>query len=141
MRALFSFFSPGRLAGLALLAPCMALAQNPLSPALANAADPAAHTAALAYQGTIPRPLQAQQLGVQDWRAANNAVSDFPRGHADIVAWEAAQASANANASAVTPALPAAPALKGNPAASQPAAPHGAHHPAMHPQPPLTGQP
>ena len=139
MRALFSFFSPGRLAGLALLAPCLALAQNPLSPALADAADPAAPTAALAYQGTTPRPLQAEQLGAQDWRAANSAVSDFPRGHADIVAWEAAQASANA--SAVTPALPAAPALQGIPAAGQSAAPHGAHHPAMRPPQPLKGQP
>ena len=139
MRALFSFFSPGQLACLAWLAPSLVLAQNlPLS-AFAGAADPAAPTALLNYQGITPRPLQAQQLGAQDWRMANAAVSDFPRGHADIVGWEAAQARANA----VAPALPAAPAaLHGNPAADQPATPDGAHHhPAMHPQSPLKGQP
>lgn len=139
MRAPFSFFSPGRLVCLALLAPSLALAQNPPPPAFSEAADPAAPTAPLAYRGMMPRPLQAQPLGAQDWRAANAAVGGFPRGHADIVAWEAAQASAHS--SAVTPALPAVPALHGDPAAGQPAAPHGAHHPAMHPQPPLTGQP
>ena len=88
MRAPFPFYLPGRLACLALLTPTLALAQNPPLPAFAGAADPAAPTAPLAYQGITPRPLQAQQLGAQDWRAANAAVSDFPRGHADILAWE-----------------------------------------------------
>ena len=139
MRALFSFFSPGRLACLGMLVPSLALAQNPPPPAFAQAADPAAPTAPLHHQNIARRPLQAQQFGAQDWRAANAAVSDFPRGHADIVAWEAAQAGAPA--SAVPPAPPAAPALHGDPAAGNPAAPPGAHHPALHPQPPLTGQP
>ncbi len=139
MRAPFSFFSPGRLVCLALLAPSLVLAQNPPPPAFAEAANPAAPTAPLTHEGITSRPLQAQQPGAQDWRAANAAVGGFPRGHADIVGWEAAQASAHARA--VTPALPAAPALHGNPAAGQPAAPPGAHHPAMQPQPPLKGQP
>ena len=139
MRAPFSFYLPGRLACLALLTPTLALAQNPPLPAFAGAADPAAPTAPLAYQGITPRPLQAQQLGAQDWRAANAAVSDFARGHADIVGWEAAQAKANANAGA--PGVPAAPARHGDPAAGQSNPAHGAHPPAMHLQPPLTGQP
>jgi hypothetical protein len=39
---------------------------------------------------------------VDDWRAANAAVAAFPRGHADIVRWEASQQP-------IPPAAPAAP--------------------------------
>ncbi len=114
MRAPFSFLSPGRLACLALLAPAFALAQNPPQPAFAAAADPAAPTAPLVYQGMAPRPSQAlqasqaQQLGAQDWRAANAAVGQFPRGHADIVAWEAAQAKAASDTASTVPTAPPA---------------------------------
>ena len=151
MRAPFSFFLVGRLARLALLAPSLALAQNP--PPLkafdfAGAADAAAPTAPLVYQGMAP-PRPAPQLGAQDWRAANAAVGQFPRGHADIVGWEAAQAkggsgaaSAAAPATSATSATSAAPAAPmqhgGNPAMAPAAPPHGGAHPrSMHPK----GQP
>ena len=139
MRSLFPFFSPGRLACLAclpLLAPSLALAQNPPQAAWTSAADPAALTAPLGYQGITPRPLKPQLLGAQDWRAAHSAVADFPRGHADIVAWEAAQASASAKA--VAPTLPAAATAEhGAHAQGQPAPPPAAMHMQHHRQ----GQP
>ena len=139
MRALFPFFSLGQLVCLAclpLLAPSLALAQNPPQAALTNAADPAALTAPLGYQGITPRPLQPQLLGAQDWRAAHNAVADFPRGHADIVAWEAAQASGSPKA--LTPTLPAAATAEhGAHAQGQPAPPPAAMHMQHHRQ----GQP
>lgn len=93
MRAPFPFLSPGWLAGLALLVPWLALAQNPPPPALAGAADPAAPTAPIAYQGLRAQPVHAQDSAPVDWRAANEAVGAFPRSHADILAWEAAQAA------------------------------------------------
>ena len=40
-------------------------------------------------------PLGAQAQGadaaVQDWRQANEAVGQFPRGHADVLRWESTQ--------------------------------------------------
>ena len=137
MRAPFSFYLPGRLACLAMLTPTLALAQNPPLPAFAGAADPAAPTAPLAYQGITPRPLQAQQLGAQDWRAANAAVGQFPRGHADLVAWEATEAKAG-NAATVS-APPSTCAQHGvNPAMGHATPSHGDAHPhSLHPK----GQP
>ena len=149
MRAPFSFLSAGRLARLALLAPSLALAQNsppsppsPPSPAafdFAGAADGAAPTAPLVYQGMAP-PRPVPQLGAQDWRAANAAVGQFPRGHADIVGWEAAQAKGGSGANgAAPPATSAMPMQHGDHPAMAPAAPlHGGAHPhSMHPK----GQP
>ena len=142
MRAPFSFLSAGRLARLALLVPSLALAQNP--PPLkafdfAGAAEGVAPTAPLVYQGmALPRP--APQLGTQDWRAANAAVGQFPRGHADIVGWEAAQAKGGSGANgAAPPATSAMPMQHGDHPAMALAAPlHGGAHPhSMHPK----GQP
>ena len=142
MRAPFSFLSAGRLARLALLVPSLALAQNPPLPAFdfSGAADGAAPPAPLVYQGVAPRPagptLPAQQLGAQDWRAANAAVARFARGHADIVGWEAAQAQAGTGATgAAAPAAAAAAAMQhsGNPAMDPAAPPQGGAHPhSMH---------
>ncbi len=142
MRAPVSFFSAGRLARLALLAPSLALAQSPPLPAFdfSGAADGAAPPAPLVYQGVAPRPagptLPAQQLGAQDWRAANAAVARFARGHADIVGWEAAQAQAGTGATgAAAPAAAAAAAMQhsGNPAMDPAAPPQGGAHPhSMH---------
>lgn len=42
---------------------------------------------------------------LQDWRAANTAVGELPRGHADVLRWEAAQQPAPP---ATTSAVPAA---------------------------------
>ncbi len=139
MRAPVSFFSAGRLARLALLAPSLALAQSPPLPAFdfSGAADGAAPPAPLVYQGVAPRPagptLPAQQLGAQDWRAANAAVARFARGHADIVGWEAAQAQAGTGAAAPAAAAAAAMQHSGNPAMDPAAPPQGGAHPhSMH---------
>ena len=138
MRAPFSFLFSGRLACLALLVPPLALAQNPPPLALADAAAPAAPTAPLHHQNIATRPLQAEQLGAQDWRAANAGVSDFPRGHADIVVWEAAQ---EATANPVKTGVPEAPSQHGGSAAVHSHPAPGAHPNAMHPLPPLKDQP
>ena len=142
MRAPVSFFSAGRLARLALLAPSLALAQSPPQPAafdFSGAADGTAPPAPLVYQGMQPVPaastLPAQQLGAQGWRAANTAVAQFPRGHADIVGWDATRAKAGTGA-----APPPLPSMQhsGNPAMDPAAPPQGGAHPhAMHPK----GQP
>ena len=68
------------------------------SPAPASAAD--APTAPLRH---TPLPESGSVIAeVDDWRAANAAVAAFPRGHASIVRWEAAQ----------QPIPPAAPAAR-----------------------------
>ncbi|NMM82331.1 hypothetical protein B2J86_15575 [Acidovorax sp. SRB_14] len=96
MRAPLPFFPPRRLAGLALLVPWLALAQSLPTHALADAANPAAPTAPINYRGISPLRVQAQDSAPQAWRAANEAVGAFPRGHADILVWEATQAAAGA---------------------------------------------
>ena len=53
----------------------------------------------IAGQPQVARPLQHQPLtasgdiGTQpgDWKAANAAVAEFPRGHGDVLKWEKAQ--------------------------------------------------
>lgn len=68
------------------------LAAEPPNPSAANIAavfDPAAPTAPLQHQ-----PLAASGTIVaqpSDWKAANAAVAQFPRGHADVLKWEKAQ--------------------------------------------------
>lgn len=94
MRAPFSFLLPAGLAGLTLLVPCFALAQNAATEAVADAANPAAPTAPMPYRGMADQSLVTPDGAVLDWRAAHAAVGAFPRGHADIVAWEAAQSAA-----------------------------------------------
>lgn len=78
---------------LALLTPALwplaALAQGPS----ADAAQHAAPTVPLVYQPLAATPATPTPEG---WREANEAVSAFPRGHADILAWEARQDAAPA---------------------------------------------
>lgn len=87
------------LACLALCLPAMAGAQPHAAADLAPAAAPKATHAPLAYT-----PMQAQQplpdadTPPADWRTAHQAVAAFPRGHADIVRWEAGQGPASAGA-------------------------------------------
>ncbi len=90
-----------------------------------SAADP--DSAAVAVLHT-PLPASGTLAPAEtDWRSANAAVAAFPRGHADILAWEAAQARAAA-----------APAPAPAPAAALPA-PQGTHsHP---PSLPAGGRP
>lgn len=59
--------------------------------AAAHAAHPEAPTAPLVHAPTAATGLQPPAPDTP-WAQANAAVAAFPRGHADIVAWEAAQA-------------------------------------------------
>ena len=73
------------------------LAAEPhLAPAAAKAAvavfNPAASTAPLQHQPLATSGAIVTQPG--DWKAANAAVAQFPRGHADVLKWEKAQSAA-----------------------------------------------
>lgn len=57
----------------------------------AGPADPAAPTAPLRHD-KLPASGQVDTTET-GWRAANQAVAQFPRGHADILKWEAQQRS------------------------------------------------
>ena len=89
-----------------------------------SASDPAAAAVALQHQ-----PLRASggiEMGETDWPSAHVSVAAFPRGQADILAWEAEQARS-------------APAQGLAPAAAHEAAhavPHGMH---QHPTAPRPG--
>ena len=83
---------PMRLACLALLSPLLAQAQGPSAPDATRADAP---TAPLPYSAMPPQPPLVDALPTpQAWRQAHEAVGAFPRGHADIVAWEAQRGSA-----------------------------------------------
>lgn len=90
-----------RRARLVLLAlPLLAAAQQQRP--LPDAADPAAATAPLQHQGLQAAAVAALPVGAaigatadasRAWRAAHEAVGAFPRGHADILLWEARSAA------------------------------------------------
>jgi hypothetical protein len=89
------------LAALLLASPAAVLAQNSPPPATgapppasADASLPSAPTTPLAYLGIAPQPALADAAPTAtSWRDAHGAVAAFPRGHADIVAWEARNAT------------------------------------------------
>ena len=97
MRALafLSFaLSLRRTACLALLTPLLSLAQSPPVTADAiDAAQPGAPTAPLVHPSRVPQPAPDTIPSPTAWREAHDAVAAFPRGHADILAWEARQGS------------------------------------------------
>lgn len=80
------------LGWLALLLPTMAGAQAPAMADPAPAAVPQAPHAPLVYTPMQPQP--GADTPLADWRTAHQAVAAFPRGHADIVRWEAGQGAA-----------------------------------------------
>lgn len=89
-----------RLACLALLTSLIAvppaLAQSPHRHPAAPAAEPGAATVALVHPAP-PAPAALAELPTgQTWQGAHHAVGQFPRGHADIVAWEQQQGTASA---------------------------------------------
>ncbi|SFD95652.1 hypothetical protein [Paracidovorax konjaci] len=124
----FSLSRAALPAALALVAavPTAALAQPAPGPstapsAPADAARADAATAPPRHAALPPWPGEGAPIG---WRDAHAAVAEFPRGHADIVAWEARQG-------ARSPARP--PAAVGDPAApGNTAHPAGHHHPGEH---------
>lgn len=68
------------------------------SPSITDAHAP---TLALEHEALQPAGQIVQQPG--DWRAANRAVAEFPRGHADVLKWEAAQPQGGAKTPAAVP--------------------------------------
>jgi len=68
-----------------------------LAPAQPSAADAEAPAAALHYAPLPPLATDTEPF-LTDWRAAHAAVAAFPRGHADIVAWEARHGAASTRA-------------------------------------------
>ncbi len=108
---------------LALLSPGIALAQGPAHPR--DAADPEGAVTALVHPALAVLPPDIETPSPQTWHQGHDAVAEFPRGHADIVAWEQKAA-----------AQPAA-----TPAASAPHSGHSSQHRHMgnaggHPSPP-----
>lgn len=125
-------FSLRQAACLALLTPLIALAQGPDS--MRDAANPDAPGAPLVHPGMTPLQQGSAAPAPNAWREAHDAVGAFPRGHADILAWEQ-QAAAKA---------PLAPASAPPSPGSQPHAGHGAqpmqphqHMPGMQGHPPM----
>ena len=87
MRPLDPLFSLLRQAAcLLLLAPLMALAQG-LAPA-PDAANPDAPGAPLIHPDMPALQPGNDAPSANAWREAHDAVAAFPRGHADILAWE-----------------------------------------------------
>lgn len=107
---------------LVLLAPPLAMAQTAL-----NAADPQAPTAPLFY---LEPPSPAPEAPAPSWRQAHDAVAEFPRGHADILAWEA-RTTTPPGVQAQHQHLPAPAAEAGKAAHAPKPMHHGhqAHHP------------
>ena len=98
------------------------LASTLAAPALAQPAHASDEATAPAPLHHPTLPLQSPQAPTEvDWAAANRAVAEFPRGHADIVNWEAHNAAAT-----VAPPTPSPPA----------ATTDGTPHPGMRPQMP-----
>lgn len=100
---------PRHMACLVLLVPLLAVAQDPIAVDAADAARPDAPTAPLTHRGLVLEPpAGATAPSPPSWRQAHEAVAAFPRGHADIVAWEARQgAQAASPANATSPHAPA----------------------------------
>lgn len=77
------------------LAAALAVA-SPLLAAAADAADPAAPVPPPAYRSVLPATPTDLAEDAIPWRKANADVARFPRGHADLLKWEAGQEPAPA---------------------------------------------
>ena len=86
---------------IAYLAVLSAVLVSPLARSADEAANPQAAVPPPLYQPAIP----AQPRGVEsqdaDWKKSNAEVSQFPRGHADILKWEKAQGGGATSATPV----------------------------------------
>ncbi|MEX8194263.1 hypothetical protein [Comamonas guangdongensis] len=96
------------LAALSLPAQSGTPAQATPSTAADKVFSPSAPTLPLRHQPLAASGAIVAQPG--DWKAANAAVAEFPRGHADVLKWEKARAAA-----AGQPAGMAAPSHGGQP--------------------------
>ncbi|MBP3982280.1 MULTISPECIES: hypothetical protein [unclassified Acidovorax] len=113
-------FSPRHAACLALLTPLIALAQAPDS--MRDAANPDAPGAPLVHLGMTPMPLGNDAPSPNAWREAHDAVAAFPRGHADILAWEQQSAAKPPLAPTSAPPSTGSPPHSGH--GAQPMQPH-----------------
>lgn len=87
---------------LALFTPLIVLAQGPAQ--TPDAANPDGVAAPLVHPALAALPPDIKAPSPQAWQQAHDAVAAFPRGHADIVAWEQQAApKASANSPAITP--------------------------------------
>lgn len=87
---------------LALLWPVLGLAQGvPQQAALAAAPD--APVPAVPYQAMPAAGASALVRELDDWRAVNATVGQYPRGHHDIIKWERAQSAAPQRPQAAPP--------------------------------------
>jgi len=101
-------------------------ASIPLTAAAQTAAgDPAAAADAPppSYRSAFGGLATGVEPGADDWKKANAAVAQFPRGHADLLKWEAQQRP-DAPAGAAAGARPSASAAPPPAAGAQ--LPHGA---------------
>ena len=89
------------------------LAAEPPLTANTAPATTAAHPTPAVFNPAAPTlPLQHQPLTASgaivaqpsDWKAANAAVAEFPRGHGDVLKWEKAQNSATKTTDQAAPA-------------------------------------
>jgi hypothetical protein len=84
--------------GLSLLLAGPAGAQT-LDPALRDAAhtlqasDARSPVPALPYRSVFADLPRGVEEGAKDWKAANRAVGQFPRGHIDLLQWEKARSA------------------------------------------------
>jgi hypothetical protein len=84
--------------GFALVLVAHAQAQ-PATPALTEpartlqASDAASPVPALQYRSVFADLPKGVEEGSGDWKAANKAVAQFPRGHIDLLQWERARAA------------------------------------------------
>lgn len=114
------------IALLAMLSPLPSHAQ--VTPA-DQAANPDAATVAPAYQRLRPQPLLTGATpSPHAWREGHEAVAAFPRGHADIVAWEAQQRAAAPQSTRGLQEAPMAGPAQAHPHHRHPAPPDGGIH-------------
>nr|WP_315463155.1 hypothetical protein [uncultured Rhodoferax sp.] len=59
-----------------------------------QASDAASPVPALPYRSVFADLPKGVEAGSTDWKAANQAVAEFPRGHIDLLQWEKARAAA-----------------------------------------------
>lgn len=102
-----------------------AASAQPHHPAHSDALDPQAPTLPLAHQALRPSGDIVPQPG--SWAAANQAVAEFPRGHADLIQWEARQPPSS-NAPAAQPATGASKPMTMPAHSHQHHQPHQLHH-------------
>ena len=58
-----------------------------------QASDAASPVPALPYRSVFADLAKGVEEGSGDWKAANKAVGQFPRGHIDLLQWEKARAA------------------------------------------------